>query len=370
MSSGVGVYFDGRTARRQDVHVELGVTALRIIAPDGRPILDWPFGELREVADPSGGLRLTRDGGAALARLEIRDAALAREIRARAPNLSNGSDSGVDRKVVAWSLAAVVSFVVFGLYGLPALIDRVAPALPWSVDRRMGEALDGQIRLILPVRRGSFACGDGPDERDGRAALDALGERLSDAASLPFPVTIVAVRSDIPNALALPGGPVYLFDGLIARAQSADEIAGVLAHEIGHVAARDGARRVLQAGGLSFLFGFVLGDFVGGGAAVAVVRALSEASYSRGAESDADAYSVRLMRKLGADPKALGALLTRLAGEDKADGGMVFGYLASHPDTQARRRAIDDAAAGAPPSRPLMDGPAFAALKRICGARA
>jgi Zn-dependent protease with chaperone function len=365
--SGTGVYFDGATSRRQDVHVAVAA-AVAIVAPDGRRLAAWPFDDLREIDGFPDGMRLTREGGPPLARLEIRDAALADEIRRLSPKLRarRAAERGVQRKVVLWSLAAVVSAVLFGLYGVPALADRVAPLLPWGVDQRMGAVADAQIRFVLPVRDGGFECGAKPDEAAGRAALDVLAKRLSDGAALPVPIKVVAVRSDMVNALALPGGTIYLFDGLIQRADSPDELAGVLAHEIGHVASRDGARRMLQAGGMSFLFGFVLGDFVGGGAAVTAVRALSEASYSRVAEADADRYSVALMRRIEADPKALGSLFARLDGGEAGDDGSVLDYLASHPAAGERRRAID-AAAGDGPRKPLLDGPAFEALKGICG---
>ena len=98
-------------------------------------------------------------------------------------------------------------------------------------------------------------------------------------------------RSDF-NAFALPGGHIYVFQGLIDRAQSPDELAGVLAHEIGHVAHRDGTRTVLQTAGLSFLFGMMLGDFFGGGAVVIAAKTVLRSSYSRRVEAAADTYSV------------------------------------------------------------------------------
>ena len=109
-------------------------------------------------------------------------------------------------------------------------------------------------------------------ERPGRAALDKMVHRLEAAATLPMPLQIAVVRRDEANAIALPGAQLYVFRGLIAKADNADEVAGVIAHEIGHVAHRDGTRSVLQAGGLSLLFGMLLGDFVGGGAVVIAAK--------------------------------------------------------------------------------------------------
>lgn len=396
---GTAVYFDGQTSLRRDVHVALG-HALDIDGPNGARLSSWPLADLRELSAPAGVFRLTREGGPPLARLEIRDQRLADAIRAAAPRLAaaQAAETGLARKIVILSVAAVVSMTIFGLFGIPALADRITPLLPWSVDRHMGETADAQLRTLIPTEEGgSFACGEGSEERPGREALDRMVKKLSDASGLPFPVEIVAVRSGFVNALALPGGPIYLFRGLIDEADTPDEIAGVLAHEIGHVANRDGARRTLQAGGASLLFGFILGDFVGGAAAIAIVQAVSEASYSRDAERAADLYSVDVMEKIGADPRAVGDFLVRLTDgaeqkeikeaneanksegrkpEDRTPVGpiereeraSITDWIASHPGSRERQRTID-AHAGKGPVTPIVDQADFLAIKRICGAQ-
>ena len=88
-----------------------------------------------------------------------------------------------------------------------------------------------------------------------------------------------------------------MFEGLVEKSETPDELAGVIAHEIGHVAHRDGTRSILQSAGLSFLFGMLLGDFVGGGAVVIGARAVLQSSYSRDVESAADRYGVELMSR-------------------------------------------------------------------------
>lgn len=378
-TSGTGVFFDGLTSRRQDVHVSVDGASLSIIRPDGVLIESWPRGELRELAGPPELLRLGRDGGPPLARLEIRDPALSAGVRGAAPRLAASltEERGTTRKVVLWSLAAVVSVTIFAFYGVPALADRLAPMLPWSVDQRMGEVADSQVRVLFPTDPGGFECGAGSEEKPGREALDRLAKRLSDAAALPVPITIIAVRSDFVNALALPGGTIYLFRGLIEEAESIGEIAGVLAHEIGHVAHRDGSRRALQTGGSSLLLGFVLGDFVGGTAALTVARALSEASYSRTAETGADDYGAALMEKIGADPRPLGTFLQRLTEGEKTPepaagdtperkGRSLESWISSHPESVERRRRVDERT-GAGPFEPAADLADFLAIQRICG---
>ena len=91
----------------------------------------------------------------------------------------------------------------------------------------------GDLWIMLDTRKdGSspFDCGAATSEIPGRAALDKLVGRLEAAAALPLPVRTNVVRRNEANALALPGGQVYVFRGLIAKADNVDEVAGVIAH--------------------------------------------------------------------------------------------------------------------------------------------
>jgi predicted Zn-dependent protease len=175
------------------------------------------------------------------------------------------------------------------------------------------------------------------------------------------PLRAVVARRPEANAMALPGGYVYVFQGLIARADNVDELAGVIAHEMGHVANRDGTRAVMQAAGLSFLFGMLLGDFGGGTAVVVAVKTVLQSAYSREAEAAADLYGARLVAKIGGNPRSLGAILVRIAGGP----GPMAAILIDHPQAEARAAAIE---ALAPPAgtTALLDGAEWAALKRIC----
>jgi len=185
--------------------------------------------------------------------------------------------------------------------------------------------------------------------------------RLEAAAALPLPLRTNVVRRTEPNAIALPGGQVYLFSGLIAKADSADEVAGVLAHEIGHVAHRDGTKAVLQGAGLSFMFGMLLGDFVGGGAVVFAAKTVLQSSYSREAEVAADTYGTELLNKAGGNAHALAAILDKIGGA--TEPGMTI--LLNHPETKARVAAIDKLATVQQPL-PFLEAGEWASLKQIC----
>ncbi len=363
--SGPAIFFDGTCSARHDVIVEATATGLTIIAFGRRVLDEWLYPELRRQSAPDGVLRLGREGETLLARLEVRDQALAGAIEDRAVTLDRGGveERALRRKVVGLSLFAVGSLLLTAIVGVPALTNRIVPLVPLAVDQKLGNAVDKQIRSALDTHHlgAGFECGNGPGEAPGHDALQRLVARLHAAADLPFPLNVEVVRRDEPNAFALPGGHIYVYRGLIDRAQSPDELAGVLAHEIGHVAHRDGARTVLQAAGLSFLFGMMLGDFVGGGAVVIAAKTVLRSSYSRRVEAAADRYSVALMTEAGGDPHALAAILARIVSD--RDEGMKL--LRDHPETRDRIGAINAAAPSAA-TAPLLDAADWSALKQIC----
>lgn len=365
---GPAVYFDGTSSARNEVAVELGGAGLRILAGGthhDRVLDEWAYADLRRMSAPEGMLRLGRRGETLLARLELRDPLLVDGVESRAESLDRGGalERHLHRKVVILSFAAAASLIVTAVFGLPALANRMIPLVPLAVDHKLGDAIDRNVRASLDSRHlgPAFACGGGPSETAGRAALDKMVGKLEAAAALPLALHVEVVRRDEPNAMALPGGRIYVDDGLIAQAETPDQLAGVLAHEIGHVARRDGTRTVLQTAGLSFLFGMMLGDFVGGGAVVIAARTVLKSSYSRRVEAAADAYSVALMQRAGGDPHALGVILARIV-SDKQHG---MKLLLDHPETKDRIAAID-AVAVTGATTPLLDAADWNALKQIC----
>jgi hypothetical protein len=379
--AGSAIFFDGVTSARQTVAVELGAAALRLRGPDDAALAEWGYVSLAAFAAPDGVLRLGRAKSPVPARLEIHDPELAAAFTARAGKVKHfGAVEPRTRvKVVGWSLAAVTSALLVAMFGVPAIVERVAPIVPIRVEQRLGASVDLQVRALLDNgKHDEFECGDAKSPPASRAAFDKLVRKLEGAAGLQVPVRASVVRRQEANAIALPGGRVYVFQGLIDKAKTPDELAGVIAHEMGHVAHRDGVRAVIQAAGLSFLFGMLIGDFSGGGAAVIAMRTVLQSSYSRETEAAADAWGAALIVKLDRDPRALGDILLRIAGTE----GPMAKILLSHPEARERAAAIEAIARAAnikPAASPRSDGtgnvPAglltateWAALKRICQA--
>jgi Zn-dependent protease with chaperone function len=348
-----GVYFDGVTNRKHAVTFRFDSDHLDIVTNDSG-VTAWRYDDVRMVDGGPGMLRLKCVSGLPLARLNVSDAATQAEIRARTKSLEIDRGSPQTGRIVGWSLAAVCSIVLIVLFGVPLVAERMVPLVPMSFERRLGGVVDNQVRAIF----GGKTCTD----PEGNAAFAKMVEKLREASRLETPLQTVVLASSIPNAVALPGGKIYLLNGLLQKANDPDEIAGVIAHEMGHVAHRDQVRVMIQNGGTSFLIGLLFGDITGSAAAIFAARSLIDASYSRQAEGNADAFAIETMHALGRSPAPMGELLFRVTG---AQGNNSIGILASHPLTEERRelmRREDRAASGAE----ILSANEWRALKNIC----
>lgn len=156
------------------------------------------------------------------------------------------------------------------------------------------------------------------------------------------------VETDLPNAFTLPDDTIVLTTGMIEFADTPDEIAGVLAHELGHVQARHVLPGVIRQMGLGLFIDVVFGGS-GAGQVAAAINILS-LRFSREDEAEADQIAFRLMNYAGHDPGALASLFRRL-GEKEGAGTLISELISSHPDSGARAaEAAKHARPGLPPS--------------------
>ncbi|WP_315759499.1 MULTISPECIES: M48 family metallopeptidase [unclassified Bradyrhizobium] len=349
---GPAVYFDGLSNRRQTVTIGF---ANQLVMRSADNFVSWPYADIRRVDGPSGTLRVSCLSASPLARLEIRDAALSAELIARCSHIDqNRMTRGAIARIVGWSLAAVASIVAVVLVVIPFASDRLTPLVPPTMERHLGEAAVVQIQTVF----GDKLC----SEAAGQAAFAKLVTALRRPAGLDDSIASQVLDTPIPNAFALPGGQFFLFRGLLDKANDPDEVAGVLAHELGHLKHRDNLRQLIHNGGSSFLIGLLFGDVTGAGAAIFASRAMINASYSREAEAAADGFAIDVMHKLGRPTRPMGELLFRITGKEDGKRPSLW---ASHPlseDRLARMRAEDR-----PPSGPpLLSPEEWRALKGIC----
>lgn len=345
-------YFDGAVTRRRSVKL-LFNTALDIIEND-TVIARWPYGDIRRIDHSQEGARYGCLSAAATARLEISDRGTIARIEQACSQLDVGAGNRALPKIIFWSAFAAASLVMLALFGMPWLAERMTPLIPASVESKLGDAFDSQVRGMF----GGKTC----NSPAGRAALDTLIGELSRQIGLRGPLKVEVISSPIPNAVALPGGRVYIFQGLLARADDLDGFAGVIGHEMGHIVHRDGLRQLIRAGGTSFLLGLLFGDVTGAGAVIFAGRQLLDSAYSREAETQADRTAADAMLALGRSPAAMGKLLVKLTGDDER-GLPVF--FRSHPYSRERAAALaalDKGSSG----KPLLDESQWQALRAIC----
>jgi predicted Zn-dependent protease len=185
--------------------------------------------------------------------------------------------------------------------------------------------------------------------------------RQTDLGSQPW--RFYVVRDPAINAFNVPGGLVYVHTGLIAQSGSAAELAGAIAHEIGHGVARHGTQRLSKANELNAVAGAVLGSDPNAAATIAAQIAAQGAfaSFSRADERAADRLAVRLMAASGYDPEGLARLLERLAQQGEGGGVALF---RSHPLSSDRVQAVRADARAVNRSGLRLDDAGFAAAKR------
>ena len=227
----------------------------------------------------------------------------------------------IDRFGLAPSVAAFAAASAVVLAMVLSAPYYIAPLIPASFEQQLGDAMVGDMG-------GRICDGDG-----GQAALDRLVARIEPA---PDGLKVRVINVDMVNAVALPGGNIFLFKGLLQAAQSPDEVAGVVGHEIGHVRNRDVMQALLRQTGLSLVLGGVGGNSGG------YLNAMVSATYSRSAETRADGYAIDALRRGQITPEATAGFFARLAASEASLGraAAALGYLSSHPMSQSRAQAF------------------------------
>ena len=226
----------------------------------------------------------------------------------------------------------------------------LAPFIPSSVDETIGEALVGDF--------GGRFCHTPAGDR-------ALAKLTASLDQQPGELRVEVAKIDMVNAVALPGGKIIIFDGLLKQAKSSDEVAGVLAHEIGHVRERHVMQALLRQAGLAV----VLGGMDGSGGST--VNGLLSLSYTRGAEEEADTHSMKAMNNAGISPIATADFFQRLSEMDgskdlEGRAARLSGYLASHPLSRERQKAFEKSLVKGKDYRPALTSAEWTELKTMC----
>ena len=170
--------------------------------------------------------------------------------------------------------------------------------------------------------------------------VNRIGQNLVRNSDAQVPFTIKVIDSDEVNAFTLPGGFFYVNSGLILAADEEAELAGVMAHEIAHVAARHGTRQMTRAQWANI--GTIPLIFIGGGVGYAIYEAaglglpLTFMKFQRNFEAEADYLGLQYMYKTGYDPQAFISFFEKIQAKEKKKPGTLAKAFASHPQTPDR----------------------------------
>ncbi len=183
--------------------------------------------------------------------------------------------------------------------------------------------------------------------------INRVGQNVVIHSDAKVPFTIKVIDSDEVNAFALPGGFFYVNKGLILAADNEAELAGVMAHEIAHVAARHALENNKKAELTQYailipaiIFGGGLGQLIYQGGGFAAL--LGFMKFSRGAEEEADKLGVQYLYAAGYDPTAMATMFEKLEAKNKKKPGFISKLFASHPAPPDRRAASLELAARFP----------------------
>ena len=174
--------------------------------------------------------------------------------------------------------------------------------------------------------------------------VNRVGQNIVLHSDAKVPFTIKVIDSDEVNAFALPGGFFFVNKGLILAADNEAELAGVMAHEIAHVAARHAVENEAKMRALdtALLAGILLGGGVIGNVlynAGGLIEGLSFLKFTRGAEEEADKLGVQYMWAAGYDPNAMSTMFEKLEAKNKKKPGTIARLFATHPAPPDRRAA-------------------------------
>ncbi len=353
-----GRYADGQTAGLAPVQVHLEAAGLAIVDQDGARLGVWLYDELEAAEAVAAGrpvrLRLGDDKGA---RLTLEPTSSLEALWRAAPQLRGRRrmDRRAWRRVGLWaaSIGGIGAVLVFGV---PRLADALTGLVPVSWEEATGGAIQREV-IGLFVKNdddGGPICAAAA----GWAALKRLTERVAASIETDFRFTVTVANAKTVNAFAMPGGYIVILRGLIDFAESADEVAAVLAHEMAHVVRRHPIRGMIRNVGYSPVGDALFGGSWAGGAGEMLIAS----SYGREAETEADALGTAYLRAAGLRNDGNIAFFHRLK-KKYGDMPRALALLSSHPLTDDRIAALR---AQASDGDDALDEPDWQALRSIC----
>jgi Zn-dependent protease with chaperone function len=339
-----GVLFDGKSARKQPVDVELTPQDIILKKPGHEPI-HWFYPYLRWAANTTNPFHIEHGeiNSEDLETLVVEDPDFYNSVSRIAPD----SFSAVGKQAeINWKIYVVgILILIFSAYvfikAVPAyLADRMMDKIPVEWEVTLGQS----ILKMLPV-----------EQKPNQKVLMVLQDTVdlleqSVEGNHPYNLKIYIWLEKEVNALALPGGAMLVSTGLLNQAESPEELAGVIAHEIQHVLLRHSTRGILRNLGQSMLLALFVGDVNAIMANVVnLAGTLETLGLSRDMETEADQKGMELILAANIDPHGMIRIFEKLTQEESSqeednkkkvnsrDNDIkVFSYFSTHPSSQNR----------------------------------
>jgi len=324
-----------------------GAPCLVQIEGDGLTITHEPTGSISpservlftELSVSAGGLDhdhlvLKWGEGAQARTLYLKHPDLIRAFREAAPDhLSQPFEQAAERvrqvrhrhRVMWASVGGSILAVALGLwFGADLLIETAVSRIPVEWEQKLGEAAYRDFLSHQEVMK------EGPAVK----AVEEMTQRLAEQIpNNPYKFQVTVVKSDVVNAFALPGGYVVVFTGLMKKADSGEEVAGVLGHELNHVLQRHGLERIVKNLGVMAAVAIIVGDQQG---LIGLMRQvgveLLTLKFDRAQETEADLTGLQLVYRAKIDPHGMITFFQKLS--EKDEGRME--WLSTHPMSSAR----------------------------------
>lgn len=364
-------FYDGKSAKSQNVSVTISSDGISLLGADGLDHGTWPADRIRFIDKPRQNepLRVGLEG--TTARLVFDDTGASAAILGIAPQANRAARTSgkAVAKIAVWVIAAIVSAAVIVLVLIPLLSAQLARQTPDSIKARIGgAALTEVVKLIayLPgeTKQARYCHGEA-----GLAALGKISSRILSGMDTPPRIQVFAIDAKLVNAFALPGGYIVITSGLINAAASAEEVAGVVSHEIGHTYHQHPTQAIYRTTAVSLLVSAIIGDFSGGILATGIAEWALNSSYTRDAEREADRFAIERLNATNIDGRGLLRFFEALdkESENRTEKKGFLDLLSTHPRTEDRISYIRNAARG---SGTALTSAEWNALKKICSTTA
>ncbi|GJL67286.1 MAG: hypothetical protein NPIRA05_22570 [Nitrospirales bacterium] len=331
-----GVYYDGVSAAPHRVTVQVRPSGIQIIARSGSQ-LSWQYQDVRQTQGKYSGEEVRFERGNGICEtLVISDVEILNSLHQIAPDWVTHFHNPARRRqrILITMLAGVACLPLIWMaftWGIPWISGPVTTLIPTAWEKELGQFMASKLAP--------------PDTQCTKPhvidSLETIINTLSRSVeSNPYSFHIHVVDSPAVNALAAPGGHIIVFQGLLNNTQSAEEMAGVLAHEMQHILQRHGMRLLVQNFSMGFMIGALSGDVSGimtfGLQAAHVLQTLS---YTRNVEEQADHEGLQLLLRSGISPQGMlnfFRTINEKFDKKQQSSQQVTQYLHTHPSTEER----------------------------------